>query len=384
MESCLASSFQQNYPKFELIFCLESDSDPAIDVVTELIKQYPSVDAKIMISDEKYGPNPKINNLAKGFSAAKYDIIWVLDSNVWVSQGTLKRSVDRFNSNPKIALVHHLPLCVSIDGTSRGSNLDEMFMLSSHSKFYTAINFVGIAPCVMGKSNLYRRSVLDKAVSVKLLKSIEPGTGIRHFAQFIAEDNMIAQCIWDNGGRTALTAAETKPTTSPSSQPSPEPTTSSTSQPSPEPTTSSTSQSSSEPTPAPESTSEPTSSSQPQSTTTQSSSPSTSSTPSEGEFSGDGTFYNTGLGACGIESNDSQFVVAVGYELYDSVNTANPNNNPLCGRKITVFRGLKSVQVTVVDKCPGCSYYSLDLSPAAFDVLGNPDEGRIPITWIWS
>lgn len=205
MESCLASSFQQNYPKFELIFCLESDSDPAIDVVTELIKQYPSVDAKIMISDEKYGPNPKINNLAKGFSAAKYDIIWVLDSNVWVSEGTLKRSVDRFNSNPKIALVHHLPLCVSIDGTSRGSNLDEMFMLSSHSKFYTAINFVGIAPCVMGKSNLYRRSVLDKAVSVKLLKSIEPGIGIRHFAQFIAEDNMIAQCIWDNGGRTALT-----------------------------------------------------------------------------------------------------------------------------------------------------------------------------------
>jgi len=171
---------------------------------------------------------------------------------------------------------------------------------------------------------------------------------------------------------TTSSAAETKPTTSSSSQPSPEP------------TTSSTSQSSSEPTPAPESTSEPTSSLQPQSTTTQSSSPSTSSTPSEGEFSGDGTFYNTGLGACGIESNDSQFVVAVGYELYDSVNTANPNNNPLCGRKITVFRGLKSVQVTVVDKCPGCSYYSLDLSPAAFDVLGNPDEGRIPITWIWS
>lgn len=182
---------------------------------------------------------------------------------------------------------------------------------------------------------------------------------------------------------TTSSAAETKPTTSSSSQPSPEPTTS-TSQPLPEPTTSSTSQSSSEPTPAPESTSEPTSSLQPQSTTTQSSSPSTSSTPSEGEFSGDGTFYNTGLGACGIESNDSQFVVAVGYELYDSVNTANPNNNPLCGRKITVFRGLKSVQVTVVDKCPGCSYYSLDLSPAAFDVLGNPDEGRIPITWIWS
>lgn len=205
MEFCLASSFQQNYPKFEIIFCLESESDPAFDIVSKQIKQYPLIDAKIVISEEKYGPNPKINNLAKGFITANYDIIWVLDSNVWVSPGTLKRSVDHFKSNPKIALVHHLPLCVSIDGTSWGANLDEMFMLSSHSKFYTAINFVGIAPCVMGKSNLYRRSVLDKAVSVKLLKSIEPGTGIQHFAQFIAEDNMIAQCIWDNGGRTALT-----------------------------------------------------------------------------------------------------------------------------------------------------------------------------------
>lgn len=110
---------------------------------------------------------------------------------------------------------------------------------------------------------------------------------------------------------------------------------------------------------------------------------SSTTTPTQGEFSGDGTFYNTGLGSCGIVSNDSEFVVALGYELYDSVNTANPNNNPLCGREITVFRGDKSVQVTVVDRCPGCSSTSLDLSPAAFNVLGAPEEGRIPITWKW-
>lgn len=134
--------------------------------------------------------------------------------------------------------------------------------------------------------------------------------------------------------------------------------------------------------PAPESTTESDPGPQSQSKPLEPTSSSTTS-PTQGEFSGDGTFYNTGLGSCGIVSNDSEFVVALGYELYDSVNTPNPNNNPLCGRKITVFRGNKSVQVTVVDRCPGCSSTSLDLSPAAFNVLGAPEEGRISITWKW-
>lgn len=218
MEACLSSALEQDYETFEIIFSVESADDPAVEVAKDLITRYPHVDAKLVVSGEYYGPNPKINNLARGYNEAKYDILWVLDSNVWVSPGTMARSVARFHANPRIQLVHHLPLCVSIDGVSWGSKLDEMFMLSSHSKFYTAINFVGIAPCVMGKSNLYRRSALDAAVAAARLgtshetsKSMQKtaeaaGTGIRTFAQYIAEDNMIAQCIWDNGGRTAMTS----------------------------------------------------------------------------------------------------------------------------------------------------------------------------------
>src|SRR5690606_27726742 len=32
---------------------------------------------------------------------------------------------------------------------------------------------------------------------------------------------------------------------------------------------------------------------------------------------------------------------------------SNPNHNKLCGKKIRVFRGGKSVDVTIMDKCPG-------------------------------
>lgn len=102
-----------------------------------------------------------------------------------------------------------------------------------------------------------------------------------------------------------------------------------------------------------------------------------------GQFSGDGTFYNAGLGACGITSSDSEYIVAISEDLFDSEATPNPNNNPFCGRKITAYRNGKSVQVTVVDRCTGCSYDSLDFSPAAFNELADPAEGRVKITWNW-
>lgn len=203
MEACLNSAFLQDYPKFEIIFCVEDESDPAIEVANKLIRAHPEVDAQLMTGKPDYGPNPKVNNLAKGYESAKYDILWVLDSNVWISPGAMGRSVATFNRNPRTKLVHHLPMCVSIIPGWKGNwgaKLDEMFMLTSHSKFYTALNAMAFAPCVMGKSNLYRRSDLDKAVNTPT------GEGIRKFALYIAEDNMIADALWQAGGRTAMTS----------------------------------------------------------------------------------------------------------------------------------------------------------------------------------
>lgn len=41
------------------------------------------------------------------------------------------------------------------------------------------------------------------------------------------------------------------------------------------------------------------------------------------------------------------------------------------------------VTITIVDRCPVCAQYDLDLSPAAFDVIGKQDEGRVAIEWNW-
>lgn len=45
----LASSFRQDYPRFEIIFSVAQPQDPAIAVVRDLMKKYPEVDARLII-----------------------------------------------------------------------------------------------------------------------------------------------------------------------------------------------------------------------------------------------------------------------------------------------------------------------------------------------
>lgn len=114
------------------------------------------------------------------------------------------------------------------------------------------------------------------------------------------------------------------------------------------------------------------------------SSTSASSSTSTSVFSGEGTYYDTGLGACGITNVDTDFICAISKDLFDQYTPkGNPNNNSLCGKKIRAFYGSNSVEVTVVDRCEGCAYNDLDFSPSAFDLIADHALGRIDITWEW-
>jgi hypothetical protein len=106
-----------------------------------------------------------------------------------------------------------------------------------------------------------------------------------------------------------------------------------------------------------------------------------------GQESGDGTYYETGLGACGWTNVDTDMIAAIAHDTFDTYpgyTGANPNNNPICGKKVTAYYGGNSVTVTIVDRCAGCAKSSsLDFSPSAFSQLADQALGRIAITWDW-
>ena len=163
--------------------------------------------------EQVVGVNPKVNNLMKPYHAAKYDILWVLDSNVQTPPGTLARSVDALNqpSERRIGLVHHVPVVTTYESTAEvGTRIEQAFLNTNHAKMYIALNTLAIDSCVMGKSNLYRRSdvnqltgTLRPTVSRPLLSPIaskHASMGFAVFGKFLAEDNMLASALWHELG----------------------------------------------------------------------------------------------------------------------------------------------------------------------------------------
>ena len=142
----------------------------------------------------------------KAYRQAQHDILWVLDSNVMVDPGTLARSVDALDSatdpptgRRRIALIHHTPFAFTTEPTL-GSMIEQAFLNTNHAKMYIAINTVAVDSCVVGKSNLYRKSDLERVDGTLKPVAITTGRpkekGLAAFGRFLAEDNMIAGALW--------------------------------------------------------------------------------------------------------------------------------------------------------------------------------------------
>jgi ceramide glucosyltransferase len=82
LEETLRTSFELDYPVFELIFCVASVRDAAVPVVLKLIAEYPDVPARLLFGDDRVSQNPKLNNCVKGWRAATHGWIAIADSNV--------------------------------------------------------------------------------------------------------------------------------------------------------------------------------------------------------------------------------------------------------------------------------------------------------------
>jgi ceramide glucosyltransferase len=100
----LASFCQQDYPQYQTIFGVQNSTDPSIEVVQQLISQFPKLDIQLVVSDRSFGANPKVNNLINASTQAKHDIWLIADSDIRVGQGYLKQVVQPL-SNPLVGVV---------------------------------------------------------------------------------------------------------------------------------------------------------------------------------------------------------------------------------------------------------------------------------------
>ncbi len=99
IEDTLRSTFEFTYVgPVELLFCVQSADDPICPIVQSLIAEYPHVEAKLLVGNDVISGNPKLNNLVKGWNAAKYDYILMSDSNVLLPKDYLERLIGRWTA----------------------------------------------------------------------------------------------------------------------------------------------------------------------------------------------------------------------------------------------------------------------------------------------
>ncbi|CAO1619002.1 unnamed protein product [Sympodiomycopsis kandeliae] len=93
--------------------------------------------------------------------------------------------------------------------------------------------------------------------------------------------------------------------------------------------------------------------------------------------SGQATFYDAGLGACGDTNSASDMIVAVTPSMYGGGSN--------CGKQISITNQKTGTtqQATIKDLCPTCGgSQDLDMSKGLFKALGGTEnEGVFPITW---
>ena len=183
----LQSTFQLDYPRHEILFCVADGNDSVIPIVQELMAAHPDVAARLLIGNERVNTNPKLNNLIKGWHAARHDWVLMADSNVLMPRDQVQRMLAAWRHDT--GLVCSPP----IGGAPQNlwAELECAFLNTYQARWQCFADSVGLG-FAQGKSMLWRRDLLDAA------------GGIEALAGEIAEDAAATKIVRARGLRVRL------------------------------------------------------------------------------------------------------------------------------------------------------------------------------------
>lgn len=100
----LASFCRQDYPEYEIIFCVSDATDPTLPVIQKLIADFPDRQIRVLFGSGRVATNDKVAKLARMVSEAQHEIVVISDSDVRVRPDYLRTVVAPL-VNPKVGAV---------------------------------------------------------------------------------------------------------------------------------------------------------------------------------------------------------------------------------------------------------------------------------------
>src|SRR5271166_5329950 len=174
----LRSIFALDYPDYEIVFCLARADDPIAPLVRGAIEANPGRPARLIIGDDRVSANPKLNNVVKGWRAARHDWVIIADSNVLMPSDYIQRLLARWSSDTGI-------VCAPPIGTrpeSFAAEVECAFLNTYEARWQYAGELSGYG-FAQGKTMLWRREIM------------EAGGGIEALGAEIAEDAAATKLI---------------------------------------------------------------------------------------------------------------------------------------------------------------------------------------------
>jgi ceramide glucosyltransferase len=163
-EETLRSTFELNYPHYEVVFCVQRANDPVVPLAERLIAKHPHVPARLLIGDDPISANPKLNNCVKGWNAARHDWIVLTDSNVLLPKDYIQTLLKPWDD--QTGMVISMPIGSRPQGF--WAEVECALLNNFEARWMFAGELLGIG-FAQGKNMLWRRDFLEKAGGIAAL-----------------------------------------------------------------------------------------------------------------------------------------------------------------------------------------------------------------------
>src|SRR3984893_16446479 len=204
-----ASFCRQDYPEYELIFCVTDQTDPSVPVIQRLIREFRERKMRLLYSAGLTAISDKVAKLRLMEREAKYEYLVINDSDVRVDNGYLRRVVEPLR-DPKVGGV----TCFYVSSQEE-SFVDKLQPIGMISDFYAGVlvawqvdgvNFA-LGPTMVSTKErvrgfggfqvlenrpaddlLFGRLIAEQGVEVKLLRyAVETVSDFRGLGELLAK-----------------------------------------------------------------------------------------------------------------------------------------------------------------------------------------------------
>jgi ceramide glucosyltransferase len=128
-----ASFCKQDYPDYEILFCVGEQDDPAVPMLEQLARDFPERRIRVLFGSGGTGSNDKVIKLARLVREAQHEVVVISDSDVRVRPDYLQKVVAPL-ANPKVGAV----TCFYVSAEDN-TFTDSLQSIGMFSDFYAGI-----------------------------------------------------------------------------------------------------------------------------------------------------------------------------------------------------------------------------------------------------